>query len=53
MDNVIKVSTDIQQLTGIGTEYLVKDGIILAAFYDGQLRRVGHVDGESETVTAA
>jgi hypothetical protein len=47
--NVIVVSTDIQKLTGIGTEYLISEnGEIIACFINGELEcRYGLKSGET------
>jgi hypothetical protein len=43
-ENIIVVSTDIQSLVGLGTEYLIdENGEIVAKFIDGNLECIGGV----------
>jgi hypothetical protein len=54
MDNVIRVGYKPSELTGIGLEYLVVDGNVVAKFYNGNIMTAaGAVDPNQETVTAA
>ena len=36
-DNIVKVGYSVLQLTGVGTEYLVIDGNVIAKFFNGNL----------------
>lgn len=36
-DNVVRVSSTVNDLIGIGTEYLVVDGTVIAKFYNGNM----------------
>ncbi len=47
----IKVFDGIQSLTGIGTEYLVKDGDVIAKFYNGNIIRETIKGNNEETIT--
>lgn len=52
--NVIGIGRSASELKGIGTEYLVIDGTVIAKFFNGQMivtRLV--VDAKTETVTSA
>jgi hypothetical protein len=48
-ENVIVFSTDIQQLKGIGTEYLLNEhGELIAKFIDGDMECIpGQISGET------
>lgn len=49
--NVVGIGYHINDLRGIGTEYLVINGVITAKFYNGNiLRGVAPVSGESQTL---
>lgn len=52
-DNVVKVGFRPSQLTGVGTEYLVVNGLIVAKFFNGNLIAALQGGNKDETVTSA
>lgn len=53
-DNVIRIVSNVKDMTGKGLEYLVVDGFVIAKFHDGGMMscRIS-LNGDRETVTAA
>ena len=52
-DNKIGIGFKPSELKGIGTEYLIVNGIVIAKFYDGQMIVMTLKGNKEETVTAA
>jgi hypothetical protein len=50
MKENIAIGTEYNQLTGIGTEYMVKEGQVIAKFLDGNLE--GRIEGSQETTVS-
>lgn len=50
-DNVVRVSNTVKDLIGIGTEYLVVDGTVIAKFYNGNLVSEVNVTLSGDEVT--
>lgn len=50
-ENTVRVSDKLSDLSGIGTEYLIIDGYIVAKFWDGNL--VGVLPGGNSEKTVA
>ena len=50
MDNLTRIASRVADLTGIGMEYLVVDGIIIAKFFNGFF--VGDKPSGNNEVTA-
>lgn len=53
MDNIIRVAHNISDLTGIGLEYLVVKGEVIAKFFNGNLMGAVVVNGTEITRKAA
>ena len=53
MENIIRIGYKPSQLTGIGSEYLVVDGFIIAKFWNGNIVTESTQGNEDETQTAA
>lgn len=53
MENVIKVSDKLSDLTGVGTEYLAVDGFVIARFYNGNFMADPVIGNEEPTIKAA
>lgn len=51
MDNIIRIASKVQDLKGIGTEYLVIDGVIIARFYNGNFDHAVTIAVNSDDVT--
>lgn len=52
--NVIHIGKNLNELTGVGTEYLIQDGEIVAKFQDGDIvRATKPVDLQEDTITSA
>jgi hypothetical protein len=47
MKEKIAIGSEYNQLTGVGTEYMVIDGQVIAKFLDGNLE--GKIEGSNET----